>query len=361
MTTTKHRISSKIFVASIVAVIILSLLISPIMAITVTAATSSDASYSDEFKGYGEEKTNEEIHLLTRLTSPSEDAPSMTVLVHGQGGNASHWSNDDPWSNDPNWSKEKGVEFEYDSTSLIESLRTLYPNSDVFLADMITSTKFNLMKLNRGDYDETKRENIKQLNDVSKHIIVVFESLYSSASSYHRTIYEELHTVIDRISYDILYLTGKIPTINLISHSRGGLTSMMYATGYREDGKLAHVQYQYSQTPIDGYIDIGDNYYEIPAEYNQNSNIINDHPYNVAELYSMGTPYHGTDWDEEILFGVSHSILGGAFSNESAKNILDETIQAEIHSCWEEAVKKNPNLNLNAILFSIFTFDLYEL
>lgn len=92
MTTTKHRISSKIFVASIVAVIILSLLISPIMAITVTAATSSDASYSDEFKGYGEEKTNEEIHLLTRLTSPSEDAPSMTVLVHGQGGNASHWS-----------------------------------------------------------------------------------------------------------------------------------------------------------------------------------------------------------------------------------------------------------------------------
>lgn len=171
MTTTKHRISSKIFVASIVAVIILSLLISPIMAITVTAATSSDASYSDEFKGYGEEKTNEEIHLLTRLTSPSEDAPSMTVLVHGQGGNASHWSNDDPWSNDPNWSKEKGVEFEYDSTSLIESLRTLYPNSDVFLADMITSTKFNLMKLNRGDYDETKRENIKQLNDVSKHIM----------------------------------------------------------------------------------------------------------------------------------------------------------------------------------------------
>ena len=81
MTTTKHRISSKIFVASIVAVIILSLLISPIMAITVTAATSSAASYSDEFKGYGEEKTNEEIHLLTRLTSPSEDAPSMIYFL----------------------------------------------------------------------------------------------------------------------------------------------------------------------------------------------------------------------------------------------------------------------------------------
>lgn len=62
MTTTKHRISSKIFVASIVAVIILSLLISPIMAITVTAATSSDASYSDEFKGYGDDTVYNYIH-----------------------------------------------------------------------------------------------------------------------------------------------------------------------------------------------------------------------------------------------------------------------------------------------------------
>ena len=126
----------------------------------------------------------------------------MTVLVHGQGGNASHWSNDG------------NKNFVYDSTSLIESLRVLYPNSDVFLADMITSTKFNLMKLNRGDYDETKREKVKQLSDVSKHIIVVFDS--KDADSYHRNVYQELHTVIDRLSYDILYLTGKIPTINLI-------------------------------------------------------------------------------------------------------------------------------------------------
>ncbi len=66
MTTTKHRISSKIFVASIVAVIILSLLISPIMAITVTAATSSDASYSDEFKGYASVNTGEDAIYFIR-------------------------------------------------------------------------------------------------------------------------------------------------------------------------------------------------------------------------------------------------------------------------------------------------------
>ena len=66
MTTTKQRVSSKILVVSIVAVIILSLLISPFMAITANATTSSDALYSDEFKGYGEAKTK---NITYRSTS----------------------------------------------------------------------------------------------------------------------------------------------------------------------------------------------------------------------------------------------------------------------------------------------------
>ena len=121
------------------------------------------------------------------------------------------------------------------------------------------------------------------------------------------------------------------------------------SSGMNTKGKSGFSMVEASSTLRKGLDQLNSVAAGISAEYNQNSNIINDHPYNVAELYSMGTPYHGTDWDEEILFGVSHSILGGAFSNESAKNILDETIQAEIHSCWEEAVKKNPTLNLNAI------------
>lgn len=335
MTSTKKKFNSKVFIVAVILVIVLSWILSPLAAISASAVTITGSPTL--FSGYGYGKTDEYIHNITRLDAPSEDAPSITILVHGQGGEASHWSND------------VNYDFAYDSGSLIEMLRSLAPNAEVLWARMNNKTQFYLTKLDRGNYnlDVNKQEYLTTIEDVSKHTIIVFES--SNADSYHRDVYQELHTVIDRVSYDILYLTGKIPTINLISHSRGGLISMMYATGYREDGKLANVQYQYSKTSINGYIDIGDNYYEIPADYNSNSDIINDHPYNVAELYSMGTPYLGTDWDEEILFGVSHSILGGAFSNESAKNILDETIQSEIHSCWEEAVKKNANLKLNAI------------
>ena len=81
-----------------------------------------------------------------------------------------------------------------------------------------------------------------RLTDVSKHIIVVFES--SISDSYHRDVYEELHNVIDKLSYDILHLTGKIPKVNLISHSRGGITSMMYTTGYREGSKTDLIKYE---------------------------------------------------------------------------------------------------------------------
>jgi len=331
----------------------------------VYALNSTDTGNIAYFEGYSPNKCNEAIHHATRLANPSEDAPSMTILVHGQEGNASHWSNDGSGN------------FFYDETSIIEVLRGNGDFAEVYWARMAKdsngdekddaffevntddekgyyfpyiSDRFFLTKMHIDNYaiDGTMpeaQEFVTKITDISKHIIVVFES--SVPSSYHRDVYHELHIVIDRLSYDILYLTGKIPKVNLISHSRGGLISMMYASGYRQNGKLAKVKY--SETYESGYIDIGDGMYEKPATYNQNSYIINDHPYNVAELYSMGTPYWGTDWDT-MFGGLAHGLLEtGTFDCESAKNILDETIQEEIHGCWQIAVAKNSDLKLHAI------------
>lgn len=340
--TTKKGYGLKVIFITIVFVLILSLIVPCFKNYSAVAATSSGPEY---FTGYsGDEISEEKLHELTRLNSASDDLPSITFLVHGQGGDASHWSNDEKTKHR---SDDEAFNFAYDANSMIENLRRLAGEANVLWAQMGSNKNFYLSTLDRGFYntDHSTYDYWTKIKDISKHTIVVFES--ADPYSYHRNVYEELHTVIDKISYDYLYLTGKIPTVNLISHSRGGITSMMFATGYTKDGKLANVHY--SDKYASGYIDIGDGYYEIPAEYNQESPIIHDHPYNVAELYSMGSPYHGTDWDKEILWGVSHSLLGGSFANESAKNILDETIQSEIHNCWEEAVDKNPNLRLNAI------------
>lgn len=97
--------------------------------------------------------------------------------------------------------------------------------------------------------------------DVSKHIIIVFEALYSERSNDY--VYAQFEYILDSISYQYRQLTGDLPTYNLIGHSRGGITNMQYA--------LAH-------------------------------------PYNVASIYSMGTPYNGSAFGSTADFFLE---LGG--------------------------------------------------
>ncbi|MBR2376505.1 MAG: InlB B-repeat-containing protein [Clostridia bacterium] len=338
MTNTKCKFGAKAFVLIILTVVFLVCVFSP-FALVSAAATDENTEDANLFVGHSDGSID--IHEATRLTSPSSDAPSLTVLVHGQGGRASHWSNNGAGA------------FTYDSSSLIESLRFTAQDAEVYLADvkgnyenpekldeMIPSDDFYLIRIMPNDYTIDQKDYVTKLSDVSKHIIVVFES--SIPYSYHQDVYNELHNVIDRISYDILYLTGKIPKVNLISHSRGGIISMMYATGYRSYSKTAQVKYV---EDVNGNLIEDESYTYIP----NGGDIIYDHPFNVSEIYNMGTPYWGTDWDTRF-FGIAHTLLGeGTFNCPSAKNILDETIQEEIHSCWENAITINPQLEMHAI------------
>ena len=58
-------------------------------------AKAEEISIIDEhFIGYSENVTREELHQLTRIPSHCSDAPAITILVPGQGGDASHFSND---------------------------------------------------------------------------------------------------------------------------------------------------------------------------------------------------------------------------------------------------------------------------
>ena len=61
---------------------------------------------------------------------PVTEAPMLTVLTHGLGGSASHWSN--------NYGNAQGTPFgfAYDSTSLIEQLREKSGDAVVYWAKM---------------------------------------------------------------------------------------------------------------------------------------------------------------------------------------------------------------------------------
>ena len=332
----KYRIFKYICVLIIISFISFNIVISISNIKADHDSTSETIEYEGYWKEVSEKYEKEEdswnaLHQLTRLPSKSNDTPSITVLVHGYGGNASNWSNDSNW------------DFAYDSTSLIERLRTFASGANVYLATYPHEDSILMQRCDVVD-NQYVITNLNRIDDVSKHTIIVFESF--SQKDHHRNVYKELHDIIDLVSYDILYLTGRIPKVNFISHSRGGLISMMYASGYRENGKINNVEYTIEKN--NNYIDVGDGLYEIPCDYDQNSKIINDHPYNVDTLFSLGTPYNGTKWDT-LFNGVAHDVLKKTFNYSGAKNILDEVIQNEIKGCWEEAVQKNYSLNLHAI------------
>lgn len=322
------------------------------------AASSDTCNHSNVtyFTGYSGESTN--IHEMTRLRSKRSDAPLLTFIVHGQSGSAAHWSNN-PYT----------YAFDKDDSALPEMLRNKntytsvywarmsrrYNNTDydsTFSCDSYNHEKYGyhfypykenhffLTKLDASGYNTDNSNPATQTFlskfDITKgHSVIIFES--SKPESYHREVYEELHTVIDKISYDVACMTGKIPRVNIISHSRGGITGMMYASGIIKGGKLDTVTYSRG---ADNKLT------EDPREYGSNG-IYDDHPYNVAGLYSMGTPYVGTKLGS---LSIVEELLPDTVNTESGKNILDPDIQKEIHSAWNLAIAQNPDLRLNAIV-----------
>ena len=156
--------------------------------------TSNTPEY---FEGYGENLSDSEVHIKTRLTSKTNAAPAITVFVHGQGESALTWANE---------KTEKSRNFIYDENSLIEKLRDDAGGANVYWAKMskdengnsyddnytrggtdennefysYEKNRFFLTELDDGHYETNKAEPesqkfITEITDVTKHTIIVFE------------------------------------------------------------------------------------------------------------------------------------------------------------------------------------------
>ena len=69
---------------------------------------------------------------------------------------------------------------------------------------------------------------VVNISDISNHIIIVFEAYGSQSENDY--IYNQLNYMVDKIVYDVRCLNnGVLPKVNLVSHSRGGITNMQYA------------------------------------------------------------------------------------------------------------------------------------
>lgn len=191
----------------------------------------------------------------------NKSTPAMTVFTHGLGASAATWSNN-------NFS-----DFQYSKDSLITRMSKLI-DLNIYLVKVNEES----FQLTIEDYtkpfneknSELGPETIDKITDNTKHTIVVFQASETATNSTNDAVYAEFNYAISRVVYDLSQLnSGVLPTMNLIGHSRGGITNMQYAL---------------------------------------------DHPDLVDSIFSFGTPYTGSSSAE-----LDYNLLNSSFVGEAAK------------------------------------------
>lgn len=234
--------------------------------------------------------------------------PEITVLTHGFG--SSGWF----WSNDIN-ARDKDGNFilTNNESSLISKINNeLNGNVNIYYVQCKTDFSYNITKYN-GKLQKSKE--VARIDDVSKHIILVYESAMPFESN--ENVYVEFENMLDTISLQYKSMTGYLPKFNLVGHSRGGITNIKYAT---------------------------------------------DHPYNVSSLISLGTPYNGSVLGnvEFILDLLGYKRDNGTpndknddYYDAGIVSILDYNESVKIRDSWNAVL--NDDVNINAIAYGSIT------
>lgn len=273
----------KVRTRKLVAICLMSIFALFACAALITALNSLTANA--EFTGYGTKLSNEELYnnsntynvstiadnkitynLNTSNGKTVMEEPQITVLTPGLGGTAAHWSNNYP-KVQPNYKNIDDTYFAYKEYSLIHQLymkaggdayvywAKMHENEDAFNLYDIINVDNEIYKTNYSKHEDDLTE-ITRIDDVSKPIIIVFES--SDPEGANDKVYYELNYMLSHIVYDVSLHNpnNALPKVNLIGHSRGGITNLQYAL---------------------------------------------DHPDLVDKLISLGTPYLGSE--ESLAFG----------------------------------------------------------
>ena len=220
--------------------------------------------------------------------------PSITVFTPGLRCTPSAFSNEN-------------FNFAYNDNSIIAAIcKKLNNDVDIYYAKCTDKTdlqQFELYKLDIYDYEREGKETA-HIGDITKHIILLFESSIRDASN--QDVYEQFEYVVDSISLQYKELAGVLPRLNLVGHSRGGLTNIQYAT---------------------------------------------EHPYNVASIFSMGTPYSGSTLGQAdvVLQMLGYMKQDGTYASMGAEDIMNPEVELKIRDNWNAAYNHYLDANINVV------------
>lgn len=244
-----------------------------------------------------------DIHEQTLATDfNSNEEPMITFFTHGMAGDSGHWSNKLHRENGQYTTEGR---LNYDPDSVLEKITRSLPTGTQIYKLNITSDAVYYGRVRR-EQDIYAEYYGNRITDFSQHTLILLEMSsinpnINDINMSHEVVYNHMHLLIDNVVKDFYNYAGKLPRINLIGFSRGGLINMDYAI---------------------------------------------NHPKNVASLVSIATPYNGSVYDNETvrIIGVdTFDTAGGKcitgkcgheyyFCNlENRKNAWNDTYSLNTH------------------------------
>ena len=314
----------------------LALILTLLLLLCTTLFVGVKNVFADEtvyFKGYGENLSYSDLYNATNtydfnpaalISSDNEkpwfsnndwydmserngnqvtDSAMITVFTYGYQGAVNNWSTDG-YGN-----------FAYDKQSIITQYSEyIYKNTnkkpEIYYAKLEGEenndalNNFKLVRLNNDDSSaelynaNIDGQSVEYLGDLSKHTIIVFDTRMNDGSN--NKVYSELNYILSRVIYNYRYmLNGILPGINLIGHSRGGLTNLQYTLDHPDLVKnVFSFDTPYADTTA-GYIDgvkegfKGDGFTDITnldvySKYRKRWNENYDRLYSNVRIHALG-------------------------------------------------------------------------
>lgn len=232
--------------------------------------------------------------------------PSVTVFTHGYRSSASDWLNNAAASD---------FRLQYNSNSMVNSIVELngLENTVLLIADMDGYESFELRQyvLIKQNGIIIKSEEVKNYNvreqSFGKQYIIIFESYQNDdkpSNNSNNNLYYQFNYMLSHVLYDLKQIdpAHRIPKVNLIGHSRGGLTNLQYAL---------------------------------------------DHPDIVENLISIGTPYFGSSSAAIVQYDEN-------YAGDGLNDIIDKMVYKDYRDRWNNGYE-NIYSKINAVAIGAYS------
>lgn len=274
---------------------------------SVTKETSFE-KYHEE-KGYDNPQYEFNFDMSSKNNNQTTSFPYVTVFTHGYNSRAKDWCNNAEGLKEG--AKKDDFKFLCTTSSMVYKVVNMYSGNSIIIKAKIDTEKnvkpyfsLDIREVELGKAEESYSKIVlEKICDIvaNRHLIIIFDGYNTNGSN--ANIYYQFNYMLSSILYKLKdNYGGKIPKVNLIGHSRGGLTNLQYAL---------------------------------------------EHPDIVENLISIGTPYFGSS-SATIVKNL------GIMKGDGLKDITDEAVYESYQRTWNNGYESKYS-KINAVAIGAYS------